>query len=50
MMKQPAGNTNALPEEEAQARQSVSRIYMDSPAVKEEIAMRAHYYWQERGL
>jgi hypothetical protein len=48
MMKQPAENTNALPEEEAEARQSASRIYMDSPAVKEEIAMRAHYYWQER--
>jgi ribonuclease HI len=50
MMKQPAENTNALPEEEAQARQSASRIYMDSPAVKEEIAMRAHHYWQQRGL
>ena len=48
MMKQPPENTNALPEEEAEARQSASRIYMDSPAVKEEIAMRAHYYWQER--
>jgi hypothetical protein len=48
MMKQPAENTNALREEEAQARQSASRIYLDSPTVKEEIAMRAHYYWQER--
>jgi|SoiMethySBSTD1v2_1073268.scaffolds.fasta_scaffold3746331_1 hypothetical protein len=49
MMKQPAENTNALPEEEARARESASRIYMDSPAVKEEIAMHAHHYWQERG-
>ena len=49
MMKQPAENTNALPEEEARARESASRIYWDSPAVKEEIAMHAHKYWQERG-
>jgi hypothetical protein len=49
MMKQPAENTNALPEEEARARESASRIYMDSSAVKEEIAMHAHHYWQERG-
>jgi hypothetical protein len=49
MTKQPLGNTNASPEEEAKARESASRIYMDSPAVKEEIATRAHHYWKERG-
>lgn len=49
MMKQPAENTNALPEEEARARESASRIYMDSPAVKEEIAVHARHYYQERG-
>ena len=49
MMKQPLENTNALPEEEDQARTSASRIYLESPAVKEEIAMHAHRFWQERG-
>ena len=42
-------NTNALPEEEDQERASASRIYMDSPAVKEEIALHARHFWQERG-
>ena len=49
MMKQPLDNTNALPEEEDQARALASRIYLDSPAVKEEIAMHARHFWQERG-
>ena len=48
MMKQPAENANATPEEVEAARARAIPIFHDSPVIKEETAKLAYNYWKER--
>jgi Protein of unknown function (DUF2934) len=48
MMKQPAENANATPEEVEATRARAVPIFHDSPVITEEIAKLAYQYWKER--
>jgi hypothetical protein len=49
MMKQPAENANATPEEVEATRAREVPIFHDSPVITEEVAKLAYEYWKERG-
>jgi hypothetical protein len=48
MMKQPAENANATPEEVEATRARAVPIFYDSPVIREEIAKLAYQYWKQR--
>jgi hypothetical protein len=48
MMKQPAENANATPEEIAATLARAVPIVYDSPVITEEIVKLAYQYWKER--
>jgi hypothetical protein len=48
MMKQPAENINATPEEVEATLERAVPIFHDSPVITQEVAKLAYKYWQER--
>jgi hypothetical protein len=47
MMKQPAENANATPEEIEATLARAIPIFHDSPVMREEVAKLAYEYWKE---